>query len=160
MEMEFTKLSEVPVTDNPTDEASVLVEESGEIKRTPKSAIGAQADWNETDETKSSFIVNKPEKLGGVRKFFVAYENNYIFETDDYTTTHNVADLVAEKAVTAKELEDAFMNATCLYANCMNGSMSQRIGHIIFFAPYTSEACYIKNAINPSVELTVRTRAE
>lgn len=66
----FTKLSNVNLTEKPTDEANVLIEENGDIKKTPKNAIGAQADWNETDESSSAFILNKPESLGGYKYYF------------------------------------------------------------------------------------------
>lgn len=61
MAYEFTKLSEVALVDEPSLDANVMIEEGGKIKKVPKSKIGAQSDWNETDETSPAFILNKPE---------------------------------------------------------------------------------------------------
>lgn len=62
MAYEFTRLSDVPMSDSVSDECSVLVEDGGEIKRTIKSNIGkeqVQADWNQTDPTQPDYIKNK-----------------------------------------------------------------------------------------------------
>lgn len=62
---EFTRLSDVPVVETVQDNLNVLVEQDGEIGKVAKTQIGAQADWNETDETSPAFILNKPEVGGG-----------------------------------------------------------------------------------------------
>lgn len=135
MEMEFTKLSEVPVTDNPTDEASVLIEEAGEIKRTPKSAIGDQADWNETDETKPSFILNKPEKLGGVAKYFITYTDSMLVETDDEWTVPT--DTTVTNAVTMDEFKKKYFDGGCILGKLDSANKDVgEYGSVIYFMPY------------------------
>lgn len=57
---EFTKLSEVPAVETVRNDLNVLVEQDGEIGKVAKTQIGAQADWNETDETSPAYILNKP----------------------------------------------------------------------------------------------------
>lgn len=59
--MEFKKLSAVESVVEPAQSANVLIEEDGVIKKAPKSVIGAQADWNEVDESSPAFIKNKPD---------------------------------------------------------------------------------------------------
>ena len=65
MSYEFTKLSDVTLVNTPASSANVLIEEGGTVKKVPKAEIGAQADWNEADETSPAFILNKPELGGG-----------------------------------------------------------------------------------------------
>jgi hypothetical protein len=65
--MAFIKLNEVTLVESAV-EPNILIEEDGEIKRLPAENFvtpQTQADWNETDATKASFILNKPESLGG-----------------------------------------------------------------------------------------------
>lgn len=78
--MEIKKLNEVTLVESVGDEANVLIEENAEIKRVPKTAIGAQADWDETDETSPAFIMNKPESLGGYT--YYSYYNNKLHKSD------------------------------------------------------------------------------
>lgn len=81
MAYEFVKVSDVEVVENPSTNVNVIVEDGGDIKKVPKSAIGAQADWNETDETKPAFIMNKPENLGGYQYYY--YYNYYMYKCAD-----------------------------------------------------------------------------
>ena len=67
MSYELIKLSEVEKVSSSTS-ANLLIEENGEIKRlSAKNLTNAQpqvqADWNETDDTKPSYIANKPTNL-------------------------------------------------------------------------------------------------
>lgn len=65
--MAYIKLNEVEIVNSSID-SNLLIEENGKIKRMPAENLvvpQVQADWNETDATKSSFILNKPESLGG-----------------------------------------------------------------------------------------------
>lgn len=68
MSYEFIKLSEVEKIDTPHN-ASLLIEENGEIKRLPTENVNfggsmqqVQADWKETDDTSPAYIMNKPER--------------------------------------------------------------------------------------------------
>lgn len=79
MAYDFAKLSEVPVAESVTDNCNILVEDSGEIKRTAQSNISAsqvQANWNEDDETSPAFIMNKPSNLGGGATWFTVSDSN------------------------------------------------------------------------------------
>ena len=53
------------ITDLPVAESAeglnLIVNDNGAAKQIAASAVGAQADWTETDETSPAFIVNKPE---------------------------------------------------------------------------------------------------
>ena len=42
---EFKKLSEVDVLDTASDNATVLIEEGGDIKRVPKKEVGGAGGW-------------------------------------------------------------------------------------------------------------------
>ena len=57
---EFTRLADVPAVAEARNDLNVLVEQDGEIGKVAKTQIGAQADWNETDETSPAYILNKP----------------------------------------------------------------------------------------------------
>lgn len=64
--MAYIKLNEVALVETAV-EPKILIEENGEIKRISAENIAApqvQSDWNETDASKASFILNKPESLG------------------------------------------------------------------------------------------------
>lgn len=70
MAYEYKKLSEVEVTDVADSSVNLIVETEDEIKRLNIGdlPIGQeQADWEEEDETKASFIKNKPDlsQVGG-----------------------------------------------------------------------------------------------
>lgn len=72
MAYEYKKLSEVDVVDSVDSSVNLLVEQGSDIKKMnigdlPIPTGQAQADWNEEDETKPSFIKNKPDlsQVGG-----------------------------------------------------------------------------------------------
>ncbi len=46
MAYEFKKLSDVEVVEAPTDNANVLIEEDGVIKKAPKTAVGGNGEWD------------------------------------------------------------------------------------------------------------------
>lgn len=52
-------ITELPVVDS-ADGLNLIVNDNGEAKQIAASAVGAQADWAETDETSPAFIKNKP----------------------------------------------------------------------------------------------------
>lgn len=104
MSYNFIKISDVEMIENPNTDTKVLVEDDGDIKRVPKSAIGAQADWNvsdesspafiknkpnvtqadwnETDDTNPAYILNKPANLGGYMYYY--YYNYYLYKCEDF----------------------------------------------------------------------------
>jgi hypothetical protein len=101
--MEFTKLSDVTLVNEVSKDVNVLIEDNGEIKKVSKSNIGAQADWNETDEGNPAFILNKPTSLGGYAYYAVysyyitkceepVYPENWDKETTTVTAEEFVND--------------------------------------------------------------------
>lgn len=52
-------ITDLPVAES-ADGLNLIVNDSGSAKQIPASAVGAQADWNETDESNPAFIKNKP----------------------------------------------------------------------------------------------------
>jgi hypothetical protein len=71
---------------------NLIVNDSGAAKQIAASAVGAQADWNEVDETKPSFIQNKPTKLGGYNRELV-YEKHFAAEDDVRQALEFLADM-------------------------------------------------------------------
>ena len=61
--MAGTKITDLPVS-NTAENANLIANVNGQATQIPASTVGAQPDWNETDETKPSFILNKPETSG------------------------------------------------------------------------------------------------
>lgn len=58
------KITEVPVVES-TENINLLANSNGSAVQVAANKIGAQADWNETDEASPAFIMNKPTSLGG-----------------------------------------------------------------------------------------------
>lgn len=81
MAYNFIKMSATELMEEATGVTNVLVEENGDVKRVPKSKIGAQADWNETDDTNPAYILNKPESLGGYA--YYEYYGYYMYKCAD-----------------------------------------------------------------------------
>ena len=88
--MEFKKLSAVDSVVEPIQSAQVLIEEDGVIKKTPKNAIGAQADWAEIDETSPAFIKNKPVEEPEVYDLDITVTLNAISEEGEQDITYDV----------------------------------------------------------------------
>lgn len=107
MAYEFTKLSDVTLADTLESSANVLVEENGEIKKTPKTAIGAQADWNETDDTNPAYILNKPESLGGYKYYY--YYNYYLYKAASPTEKPNTSS--TSNAISKGAFESDYYNS-------------------------------------------------
>lgn len=53
-------ITELPVAES-AEGLNLIVNDNGAAKQIAASAVGAQADWAETDETSAAFIKNKPE---------------------------------------------------------------------------------------------------
>lgn len=133
----FTKLSDVNLTEKPTDEANVLIEENGDIKKTPKNAIGAQADWNETDESSSAFILNKPESLGGYKYYFYcSYFLYRINNATDWPASFGFNNAVSQAAFEADYYSTPimlsgadFVPAPCVWYGNYNDALRIGIAH-------------------------------
>lgn len=72
-------ITDVPVVES-VEGLNLIVNDNGTAKQVPASAVGAQADWAETDESSASFIKNKPQVTGG---FDLIIEREY----DTFTAT-------------------------------------------------------------------------
>ena len=133
----FTKLSEVNLVEDVNESTSVLVEENSEIKRVPKSKIGAQADWNEEDETKPSFILNKPSKLGGTVLYFRPYGISYLYNKDE---EGNLPTTFSEdNAVTMDEFLNSFLTGGCIINELdSNNDIISVYRQVVYFTPYDS----------------------
>lgn len=76
MAYNFTKLSETPIVESTDATPNILIEDNGDIKRISADDLTTpqvNADWNETDVTSPSFIMNKPESLDGGGVKFLCY---------------------------------------------------------------------------------------
>lgn len=121
--MEFTRLSDVALVDNISEEVNVLIVENDDIKKAPKSKIGAQADWNETDEGSPAFILNKPTSLGGYA--YYAVYGNYIVKRDDCTYP---ADGINSSTVTVDEFVNDYKSKPIMIINAKDGLDSYNYG--------------------------------
>ena len=140
----FVKLSEVPVTEEVSEDTHVLVETEGKIKRVSKSKIGAQADWNETDETSPAFIVNKPKSLGaGVAKYFLYYQSqnrSYLFKTDDAWSLP--PQCTSAYAADKHEILKDFSEGPVLVKH-MHGAIDGAYEIPAYFWPYNDQYCRV-----------------
>lgn len=73
------KITEVPVVES-TENINLLANSNGSAVQVAANKIGAQADWNETDEASPAFIMNKPTSLGGGVVSYYVY--NGIFDLE------------------------------------------------------------------------------
>lgn len=73
------KITEVPVVES-TENINLLANSNGSAVQVAANKIGAQADWNETDEASPAFIMNKPTSLGGGVVTYYIY--NGIFDLE------------------------------------------------------------------------------
>lgn len=144
----FKKLSETPLVDDVNKDASVLVEDSGEIKRVPKLKIGAQADWNETDTLSPAFILNKPQQLNnggiGISKFFHVYGENcviHVRDNDTWVNKTHVTYNIPDDVVDYHEFEEAFMNSLCLVSFLNDEDYNcKKISVVTYFSPYDNDS--------------------
>lgn len=123
MAYEFVKLNEVDLVEEPNEGANVIIEEDGEIKRVPKTAIGAQADWNETDETNPAFILNKPTRIGGY--LYYCYTDYTLYKCEDHNFNTEEA-----KVVTKEEFEADYYSNPILF---LNSDQPQNVAQIIAY---------------------------
>lgn len=84
MAYEYKKLSEVDAITSADSDVNLIVEHNDEIKKLsindlPIPTGQVQADWNEEDETKASFIKNKPDlsQVGGSGGEFIWIKVDY-----------------------------------------------------------------------------------
>ena len=90
--MAGTKITDLPVS-NTAENAKLIANVNGQATQIPASTVGAQPDWNETDETKPSFILNKPDATGYIH-----------YRLSDYNRTigeYDVAVIIKDDGITA-----------------------------------------------------------
>lgn len=129
MAYEMKRLSEVPKIENVNSDATVLIEQNGEVARAHKGKIGAQADWNETDETSPAFIMNKP--IGA------SVDNFYYVSNSTYRGFVHGTDETGEQ-VSGQALKDSFDSGNVVllsgygmaYGGGSNGS-SMMVGYTL-----------------------------
>lgn len=74
-------ITELPVAESAAD-VNLIVNDGGTAKQIPAGQVGAQADWNETDETSPAFIMNKPSVGGGGCVTYYPGGDGYFYEYD------------------------------------------------------------------------------
>lgn len=118
------KITEVPVVEN-VENINLIANSNGTAVQVAANQIGAQADWNETDESSPAFIMNKPTSLGGGVVMYGIYRGIYD---------------VNGNSVTWEEFAEAFHNGVVRYSydvppveNCM------QCGTIIGYTTYGTE---------------------
>lgn len=107
-------ITDVPVATS-IDGLNFLVNDNGSAKQIAASAVGAQADWNETDETSPAFIMNKPTG-GSVVSYYLT--NNFLWKDSGYTD-----------AVTLSEFQNAFMSGIVRLRN--SSAVGTIIGYVV-----------------------------
>lgn len=148
--MEFTRLSDVTLVNEVSEDTNVLIEDNGEIKKVSKSNIGAQADWNEENEASPAFILNKPTSLGGYA-YYATY-GNYIVKCDECvypsngisSSTATVDEFVNDYKskpimllVGSDELSSGYDNGLRPLVNCVyNEYYANRLG-LVYFNGYS-----------------------
>lgn len=70
-------IAELPVA-NSADGLNLIVNDNGSAKQIAASAVGAQADWNVTDDTSPAFIANKPD----INSVYVIDSESYTYGDD------------------------------------------------------------------------------
>ena len=115
-------IADLPIATS-TDDLNLIVNDNGSAKQIAASAVRAQANWDETDETSPAFIMNKPVISGGNA---VAYH---------LTSATLYKDSLYSDAVTWSEFQDAFMSGV---VRLYNINVTGAIGTIIAYAPNTS----------------------
>lgn len=147
MAYEYKKLSEVKAIDVADSSVNLIVETEDEIK---KLNIGdlpigqEQADWNEKDETKASFIKNKPDlsQVGGNSSSEVIVIKADLGGNVDWTYADGTV-------ITAESLRDKLDNGAIVYiaetysgmgydTTLITSVKSQAIAYYYFDAYYAS----------------------
>ena len=125
MSYEFKKLSEVEVTDVADSSVNLIVETNDDIK---KLNIGdlpigqEQADWNEEDATKASFIKNKPDlsQVGGSGGKITIIDTHTYYASGIDVKTMTFAD--TGEAVTMAKLYEALLSGSVWFKTHFWGS--------------------------------------
>lgn len=142
MAYKFTKLSDVALNESPASTANVLIEEDGEMKKAPKSAIGSQADWNETDETNPAYILNKPTSLGGYKYYY--YYNYYLYKAA--SATERPSTVGTTSSAISQEAFESDYYSTPIMLN-MSGNIIAPCILYLDSNETSSVACYKANGI-------------
>lgn len=82
----FKNITELPVAES-ADGLKLIVNDDGAAKQIAASAVGAQADWAETDETSVAFIKNKPVEEYDID---AAFKWNFDKESGERTLEKNI----------------------------------------------------------------------
>lgn len=78
----FKSITEVPMTES-TEGLYLIANKDGAAAQIEPEKIGAQADWNETDENSPAFVKNKPETGGNVTIFTYFSDDGNLYLKDN-----------------------------------------------------------------------------
>lgn len=140
MAYEYKKLSEVEAIDVADSSVNLIVETEDEIK---KLNIGdlpigqEQADWEEKDETKASFIKNKPDlsQVGGSGKITIINTNaSYIGSAQVSAMTF--AD--TGELVTMKKIHEALLSGQVFFKQVQVASLATAPSQTYYSVSYFS----------------------
>lgn len=79
----LTNITDLPIADS-ADNLNLIVEDNGVAKKITASEVGAQADWNEEDDTSPAYIKNKPTISSG------GGGGAYMYNATGFPTVYNV----------------------------------------------------------------------
>lgn len=98
----FKNITDVPVVEN-TEGLYLIANNGGAAAQVAVSNVGAQADWNEIDETSPAFIKNKPKQEQA--SLIITYDLNFgkFYILNDTNNNDNGNDDVQEASVQAPE---------------------------------------------------------
>ncbi len=118
------KITEVPVVEN-VENINLIANSNGAAVQVAANQIGAQADWNETDESSPAFIMNKPTSLGGSVVMYGIYNGIYDINGN---------------SVTWEEFAEAFHNGVVRYSyDVPPVEKGEKCGTIIGYTTYGTE---------------------
>jgi hypothetical protein len=119
------KITEVPVVEN-VENINLIANSNGAAVQVAANQIGAQADWNETDESSPAFIMNKPTSLGGGGVEVVTY---VISEPSIMDPDYNV--------ITAATLIQKFNAGATI--RCLDRFNKNICGTVVGYRPYNDK---------------------
>lgn len=130
---------DLPVAES-VENATLVVVEGGVAKQVPASEVGAQADWDEVDETSPAFIKNKPD-LSSVGSG--SGGGCYVYHLVSYNT-------VISEIASDEDMTDMQAYSNTFYERFMSGTIrmifdyqetdgQKRVGTVVYYKSYTSE---------------------
>ena len=159
MAYEYKKLSEVDAVESVDSSVNLLVEQGSDIKKMnigdlPIPTGQVQADWNEEDGTKPSFIKNKPDLSqvgGGSGGEVIVINVDYMFQSPDWHYADGTV-------ITPESLRDKLNEGATVYISRFESGLGDgtqsantfyRVNHFSYHNSYTNmSGFYEKSKIN------------